>query len=192
MGVGDQHNASAASPPVKSAGTHCERGWVGLRAGLDGYGADTLPHRGSNPRPPSQQQADTSSTLSRPLLVLIRGPSYGVLGVSHQLSTSQQSLCATSRSGPYNLQFCSRLLTHQTNQTKQPSVKWYNCMCSHVICNSLQRLRTQSLVSETHGASYASEDASQDRISHCTRFPTHHIHRRDLHRQKQTKFTVVP
>ena len=37
-GVSGQRQAPAALPPGKRAGTHCIRGWVGPRAGLDGCG----------------------------------------------------------------------------------------------------------------------------------------------------------
>jgi hypothetical protein len=38
MGVGGQRHAPAALPPGKRPGTYCIGGWVGSRAGLDGYG----------------------------------------------------------------------------------------------------------------------------------------------------------
>jgi hypothetical protein len=37
MGVGGQGNTPAALPPGKRPGTHCIGGWVGPRAGLDGW-----------------------------------------------------------------------------------------------------------------------------------------------------------
>ena len=37
MGVGGQCHAPAALPSEKT-GTHCKRGWMGPRAGLDGCG----------------------------------------------------------------------------------------------------------------------------------------------------------
>ena len=45
--VGGQRHAPAALPPGKRPGTHCIGGWVGLRAGMDGYG-NARPHRDSN------------------------------------------------------------------------------------------------------------------------------------------------
>jgi hypothetical protein len=38
MGVGGQGHAPAALPSVKTPGTHCTEGWVGLRVSLDGCG----------------------------------------------------------------------------------------------------------------------------------------------------------
>ena len=38
MAVGGQRHAPAAVPPAKGLSTHCEGGWVGPRAGLDGCG----------------------------------------------------------------------------------------------------------------------------------------------------------
>ena len=37
-GVSDQCHAPAAPYPRERTGTHCTGGWVGLRAGLDGFG----------------------------------------------------------------------------------------------------------------------------------------------------------
>ena len=37
MQVVGQRHAPAALPPGKRPGVHCIRGWVGPRAGLDGY-----------------------------------------------------------------------------------------------------------------------------------------------------------
>ena len=51
MAVGGQHHAPAVLPPEKSPGTYCTGGWVGPRAGLDGYREEKIfcPYRGSNP-----------------------------------------------------------------------------------------------------------------------------------------------
>jgi len=38
MEVGDQRHVSGALPPEKRPISHSTRGWVGPRAGLDGYG----------------------------------------------------------------------------------------------------------------------------------------------------------
>jgi hypothetical protein len=35
MGMGGQRNVQAALSPGRRPGTHCTRGWVGHRAGLD-------------------------------------------------------------------------------------------------------------------------------------------------------------
>ena len=43
MGVDGQLHAPAALPPGKRAGTHCIRGWVGPRAGLDRCGKTRPP-----------------------------------------------------------------------------------------------------------------------------------------------------
>ena len=50
MHMGCQRHAPAALPPAKSYGTE---GWVGPRAGLNGYGDEEIkcPHRGSKPEP---------------------------------------------------------------------------------------------------------------------------------------------
>ena len=40
MGAGGQRHAQAALPPGKGSGTYCREGWVGPRAGLDGYGEE--------------------------------------------------------------------------------------------------------------------------------------------------------
>ena len=42
MEVGGQRHAPAALPPGKTPGTHWIRGWVGPRAGVDGYGKSHL------------------------------------------------------------------------------------------------------------------------------------------------------
>jgi hypothetical protein len=52
MGVGGQRHAPAALPLGKGRGTHCIRGWVGPRAGLDGY-RKSRPQRDSIPGPSS-------------------------------------------------------------------------------------------------------------------------------------------
>ena len=49
MGVGGQRHAPAALPPGKIPSTHFTAGWVGPRAGLDGYGKPR-PNRDSLPR----------------------------------------------------------------------------------------------------------------------------------------------
>jgi len=48
MIVGDQRLALAALPSGKRPGTHCTGGWVGPRAGLDGWGK--TPSLGFDPR----------------------------------------------------------------------------------------------------------------------------------------------
>jgi len=50
VGVGGQRHAPAALPPGKRPDTHCIGGWVGPRAGLDGFGK-SRPHRDSIPGP---------------------------------------------------------------------------------------------------------------------------------------------
>ena len=62
MGVGSQRHAPAALPPGKIPGIHCTGGWVGSRAGLDGYGK-SRPHRDSIP---SQLRVATPTELFRP------------------------------------------------------------------------------------------------------------------------------
>jgi hypothetical protein len=52
MGVGGQRHALATLPPGKSAGALFIGGWVGPRAGLDGWGKSRL-HRDSIPEPSS-------------------------------------------------------------------------------------------------------------------------------------------
>jgi hypothetical protein len=64
-GVGGQHHAPAALPPRKRPVTHCSGGWVGLRAGLDGYGK-SRPHRDSIPGPFNPYRVATPTELSRP------------------------------------------------------------------------------------------------------------------------------
>ena len=49
MGVGSQRHALAALPPGERPGTHCIRGWVGPRTGLDGCGKSRL-QPGFDPR----------------------------------------------------------------------------------------------------------------------------------------------
>jgi hypothetical protein len=49
MEVGGQRHTPSALPPGKRPGTHCLRGWVGPRAGLDGYGK-SHPPPGFDPR----------------------------------------------------------------------------------------------------------------------------------------------
>ena len=49
MGVDSQLHAPAALPPGKSPGTHCIRGWVGPRVGLDGW-EESRPPPGFDPR----------------------------------------------------------------------------------------------------------------------------------------------
>ena len=48
MEVGGQRHAPAAVPPGKGPSTHCIGGWVGPRAGMDGFGK-FRPHRDSIP-----------------------------------------------------------------------------------------------------------------------------------------------
>ena len=55
MCVGVQRHVPAALPLGMRPGTHCIRGWVDLRAGLDGYGKPR-PHRDSIPEPSSPWQ----------------------------------------------------------------------------------------------------------------------------------------
>jgi hypothetical protein len=43
MRVDGQVHAPAASPPGMNHGTHCIGGWVGPRAGLNGYEKSRLP-----------------------------------------------------------------------------------------------------------------------------------------------------
>jgi hypothetical protein len=50
MGMGGQIHAPAALPPGKRPGTHCIGGWVGPKAGLNGYGK-SRPNRDSIPGP---------------------------------------------------------------------------------------------------------------------------------------------
>ena len=52
-GLSGQNHAPAALLPGKRTGTHCIEGWVGHRAGLDGYGK-FHPHWASIPGPSSQ------------------------------------------------------------------------------------------------------------------------------------------
>ena len=63
-GVSGQQHAPAALPPGKRPGTHCIRGWVGPRAGLDGYGKP-CPHWNSIPGQSSLQQVSISTALFR-------------------------------------------------------------------------------------------------------------------------------
>jgi hypothetical protein len=65
MGVGGQHHALAALHPGKRPGTHCTGGWVGLTAGVDGYGK-SRPHRDSIPGLSSPQPVAKPTELSRP------------------------------------------------------------------------------------------------------------------------------
>jgi hypothetical protein len=48
MEVGGQRHVATALPPRKRHGTHCAKGWVGLRAGLDRC-EKSSPHRDSIP-----------------------------------------------------------------------------------------------------------------------------------------------
>jgi hypothetical protein len=50
-GVGGQRHAPAVLPPQRP-GTHCIRGWLGPRAGVDGCGKSRA-HRDSTPGPSS-------------------------------------------------------------------------------------------------------------------------------------------
>ena len=57
MGVGGQRLAPAALP----RGTHCIGGWVGPRAGLDGYGK-ARPHWDSIPGPYTEKRLHVNYT----------------------------------------------------------------------------------------------------------------------------------
>jgi hypothetical protein len=57
-GVGGQRHAPAALPPGKRPGTHCIGGWVGSRAGLDGWGK-------SRPPPPAFDRQTVQPVASR-------------------------------------------------------------------------------------------------------------------------------
>ena len=66
MGVGGQHHTPAALPPGKRSGTHRIGGWVGPRAGLDGYGKSRPTGIRSPDRPArSESQPTELSRLSR-------------------------------------------------------------------------------------------------------------------------------
>jgi hypothetical protein len=52
MEVGGEDHTPAALAPGERGGTHCEGGWMGPRAGLDGCGK-FHPHRDSIPGPSS-------------------------------------------------------------------------------------------------------------------------------------------
>jgi hypothetical protein len=56
MRVGGQLHAPAALPPGKRPGTHCIGGWVGPRAGLDGY-EKSRPHLDSIPDRPARNES---------------------------------------------------------------------------------------------------------------------------------------
>jgi hypothetical protein len=56
MGVGGQHHALAALPTGKRLGTHSIGGWVGPRAGLDGY-RKSLPIGIQSPDRPAHSQS---------------------------------------------------------------------------------------------------------------------------------------
>jgi hypothetical protein len=58
MGLGGQHHAPAALPPGKTRITHCTRGLVDPRAGLDGCGK-SRPHRDPVPEPPARRHPGT-------------------------------------------------------------------------------------------------------------------------------------
>jgi hypothetical protein len=70
MRVGGQLQSPAALPPGKRHGTHCIGGWVGPRAGLDGFDKSRS-HRDSIPGPSSPQRVTIPTTLSRPILIII-------------------------------------------------------------------------------------------------------------------------
>ena len=55
--------------PRERPGTHCIEGWVGPRAGLDGY-EKSRPHRDSIPGPSSPYRVAIPNELSRPLRIL--------------------------------------------------------------------------------------------------------------------------
>jgi hypothetical protein len=65
MWVGSQRHAAAALPPGKIPVTHFTGGWVGSRAGLDGYGKPR-PHRDSIPGPSSSYPVAIPTTLPPP------------------------------------------------------------------------------------------------------------------------------
>jgi hypothetical protein len=54
--VGSQRHAPAVLPPGKRPRTHCIGGWVGPKAGLDGYGK-SRPHRDSIPYRPARSES---------------------------------------------------------------------------------------------------------------------------------------
>ena len=49
-GVGGQRHAPAALPPGKRTGTHCIRGWIGPRVGVNEFGISCF-YRNSIPVP---------------------------------------------------------------------------------------------------------------------------------------------
>jgi len=91
----------------------------------DGHGEEKMscPIGVPNPERPASQSA---SRYTGPLLVSEWGPNYGVAEAPHQISTSEKTLWTASQNSLRHLQTCSRLSTHQINQTKQPSVQGYN------------------------------------------------------------------
>jgi len=58
MGLGGQHHAPATLPAGKTRITNCTGGWVGPRAGLNGYGQSLL-HRDPFSEPPARRHPGT-------------------------------------------------------------------------------------------------------------------------------------
>jgi hypothetical protein len=56
-GVRGQRHTLAVLYPRKRPGTHCTRGWMGLRAGLDGYGKNLAPTGIWSPDRPARSQS---------------------------------------------------------------------------------------------------------------------------------------
>ena len=58
-------------PLERGPGTHCRGGWLGPRAGVDGFGENKYlyPHRAWNPRSSSSWRVAARVTLSRPRYV---------------------------------------------------------------------------------------------------------------------------
>ena len=75
-GGGGQRHAPAALYPRERPGTHCTRGWVGPRAGLDRCGKSRLPHRDSIPAPSSPKPVATPTTLPGPLMYVYPNKQY--------------------------------------------------------------------------------------------------------------------
>jgi hypothetical protein len=66
MEVDGQHHAPTALAPGMRPVTHCTRGWVGPRVGLDGCGK-SRPRRDSIPGPPSPWPVAIPTKLLLPL-----------------------------------------------------------------------------------------------------------------------------
>ena len=62
---GDEWHAPASLYPRERPGTHFTGGWVGPRAGLDGYGK-SLPHRDSIPDRPARSSVAIQTKLPGP------------------------------------------------------------------------------------------------------------------------------